>query len=153
MPTFEIPPSEPDERKAPVRRPSPLGWRQWLLLSHWTIMFVGTHWPDVNRFRPEGGWPIPYFEQTAHLVLYTIWGALWWVVLRHRRGAVRNRTLWWVLAGGFCYACFDELTQLIVGRTAAFDDLLLDVIGVNLGLWVPQGISWFHTMGAKREAA
>ena len=116
-------------------------------------MFVGTHWPDVNRFRPEGGWPIPYFEQTAHLVLYAIWGGLWWLVLRHRRGELRSRTLWWVLAGGFCYACFDELSQLIVGRDAAFDDLLLDIIGVNLGLWVPQGISWFRTMGTNREAA
>lgn len=116
-------------------------------------MFLGTHWPDVDRFRPDEGWPIPYFDQTAHLILYTIWGWLWWLVLRRRPGGVHARTLCWVVAGGFCYACFDELTQLIVGRTAAFEDLMIDIIGVNLGVWVPEGISRFRVMAAKREAA
>ncbi|UCG32176.1 MAG: VanZ family protein [Phycisphaerales bacterium] len=153
MPRFDVPPSESGEKAGPARRRASLGWRGWLLISHWALMFVGTHWPDVDRFRPDEGWPIPYLDQAAHLVLYTVWGALWWVVLRNRPGGVCVRTLWWVVIGGFCYACFDELTQLIVGRTAAFDDLLIDIIGVNLGVWVPETVRRFRVMETKREAA
>ena len=102
------------------------------------MMFVGTHWPEVDRYKPEEGWPIPYFSEVVHLTLYSLWGVLWWWVLSRRSGGATSATLWWVVVGGFCYACFDEMTQLIVGRGGKFHDVVVDLVGVTAGVWLPQ---------------
>ena len=117
---------------------APLSWRQGILLVHWVLMFVGTHWPEINRYKPETGWPVAHFSEAIHLTLYTAWGVLWWWVLIRRPPGATSKWWWWVVVGGFCYACFDEMTQLLVGRSGKFYDVLVDTVGLTAGVWLPE---------------
>jgi VanZ family protein len=104
--------------------------RRWALLLYWAAMFTATHWPDVNRYRPRGGWPIPAFGTVMHVGIYVGWAVVWWWVLsaggrRVSRGAVN-----WLVLSGALYAAFDELTQDLVGRTPGLADFVSDIAGV-----------------------
>ena len=102
------------------------------------LMFVGTHWPEIDRYKPEEGWPIPHFSEVVHLTLYGVWGALCWWILSRRPPGAAPPMLWWVIVGGFGYACFDEMTQLLVGRGGKLYDVLVDTVGVTVGVWLPE---------------
>jgi VanZ family protein len=114
-------------------------------------MFVGTHWPEIERYKPDEGWPIPYFSEAVHLSLYGTWGALWWWVLKWRPAGATVSVLWWVVVGGFCYGCFDEMTQLIVGRSGKFYDVMVDVVGVAVGTWLPEGVCRMRSTGGRSQ--
>lgn len=68
----------------------------------------------------------------AHLLEYTLLGLLL-SLLAHRYGL---RSIWLPLAAGAACAAMDEIHQFFVpGRTGLVTDVLLDSLGVLLGLW------------------
>jgi len=106
--------------------------RRWVLILYWVVMFLATHWPNIARYRPKEGWPLPYFDVVMHVGIYTIWAGLWiWVLGAH--GAVRWRTFVGLFVLGILYAVFDEWTQALVQRTPTFDDLGSNLLGMGIG--------------------
>ncbi len=105
-------------------------------------MFIATHWPEIERFRPERGWPFSEFDKLVHMGLYAGWLAAWWWVLMGARGRVTRAALAWLVAGGAAYAVFDELTQGLVDRTPSLADAAADAAGTCIAvavLWIRQG--------------
>ena len=98
----------------------------------WTLMFIGTHWPHVDQYKPDTGWPIPWFGVVMHSLLYGGWMVAWWWVLRVHGYRLDNVALGWLLAGGGLYAAFDEVTQSFVARSPGFGDWLTNVVAVAL---------------------
>jgi len=93
------------------------------------LLFVGTHWPQL---RIEG--PIPRPDLVIHLVVFGMWALLLCVsgiFGEPGRLATSSRCF----GVGVVYAAFDESTQMIpaLGRYAAMDDYLFNVIGLALG--------------------
>ena len=110
--------------------------RRWVLIVYWITMYVATHWPDINRYKPEEGWPIPRFGEVMHAGIYAGWAVLWWWYLRSGGRRVSRSAINWLIAGGTAYGAFDELTQAVVDRTPAVDDFLFNVIGIVVALFV-----------------
>ena len=107
------------------------------LACYWVLIFVGTHWPDVHRYKRHPTWPFPGFGYVVHGVMYGGWAAMWWWVLRSgSRTVPRSEDLTKVWMVGLTYAAFDELSQYLVGRTGKLSDLLTDVAAVALVLLV-----------------
>ncbi|MBP7933335.1 MAG: VanZ family protein [Phycisphaerae bacterium] len=122
------------------------------LIGYWVLMFCATHWPDVDRFRPESGWPFPEFDRLVHFGLYAVWGLLWWMIFLVSRRAVSRWVIGWVLAGGVVWAAFDECTQAVVGRTPDVIDFVCDVGGLLASLVVFR-LYWRFRSGEDRVSA
>lgn len=106
---------------------------RWTLAGYWLLIFVGTHWPDVARFKRGPDWPFVGFGVVVHAVMYGGWAALWcWVLWSAARRPPRFEELEKVWTLGVVYAAFDELTQLLVGRTGKVSDAMVDVAAVTL---------------------
>ena len=93
------------------------------------LLFIGTHWPQL---RIEG--PIPRPDLVMHLVVFGGWSLLLCITgLFGEPGSISTAVK--CLLVGVVYAAFDESTQLIpaLGRYAALDDYLFNVIGLTLG--------------------
>ena len=110
------------------------------LIVYWIVMFSATHWPEINRYKPDGGWPIPFFGIVMHVTVYAGWTVMWWWLLRAHGHRLRGATAVWVAAGGAAYGIFDELTQAIVGRQTALDDFACNLVGIFLAMIVLQAI-------------
>lgn len=111
--------------KPPVRRT--------VLIIYWLAMFISTHWPDVSRYRPATGWPIPFFGVVMHIGVYFIWAVLWcWLLAGIGKLTARSMIL--LLVGGMFYAVFDEWTQSLVDRSPDSNDLVSDLVGIPIGL-------------------
>ena len=110
------------------------------LIVYWIVMFSATHWPELDRYKPEGGWPIPFFGVVMHVTVYAGWTVMWWWLLRAHGYRLRGAAAAWVMAGGIAYGIFDELTQAIVERQPAVDDFTCDLIGILLAMIVLQAI-------------
>lgn len=123
-------------RQSRPRRLPSLGTLRYLLIGWLILTFFATHWPDVSRFEPEGGWPIPDFDKFAHFGMYAVWGVLWWLVFLVSRGSVGRSVMAWVFTGGAAWAVFDECTQAIVGRTPDIMDFACDMGGLLASLIV-----------------
>jgi VanZ family protein len=107
--------------------------RRTVLMAYWLAMFISTHWPDISRYRPATGWPIPYFGVVMHVGVYLIWTVLWcWFLAGIGKLTARGMVLLFV--GGMGYAGFDEWTQSFVDRSPDPDDFVVDVLGIALGL-------------------
>jgi len=115
-------------------------------------MFCATHWPDVDRFRPESGWPFPGFDRLVHFGLYAVWGFLWWLIFLVSRRAVSRWVIGWVLAGGIVWAAFDECTQAVVGRTPDVVDFVCDLGGLLASLVIFR-LYWRPSLGNGRASA
>lgn len=107
---------------------------RWCLIVWWILMYIGTHWPEINRYKPATGWPIPLFGTVVHSSLYAVWATLWWWVLWSRGRLLRGTTLTWFALGAAAYAGFDELTQAFVDRTPRFVDFFTDMAAVTVAL-------------------
>jgi VanZ family protein len=108
--------------------------RTWILLAWWLAMFLLTHLPGIDQWKPKSGWPIKDPDKLVHFVLFGTWAALWvWVLAGHGRRLTWAASLY-LIAGAALYAAFDEVTQGPVGRTPDVDDWLLDMIGCLFGL-------------------
>ena len=115
-----------------LRLRPPAGADRAVLICYWIAMYIATHWPDVDRYKPETGWWIPSFGTVMHLSIYGLWAALWWWVLRARGIRLTGVVLTWFILGTAAYAAFDELTQAIVSRTPDFPDFVADVVGASV---------------------
>lgn len=73
-------------------------------------------------------------RKAAHLGIYTLWG--WsFTFLLFLYGKRVNTTIAMVLCGGFLYAVSDELHQMFInGRAGRLSDVLIDTIGVGIGV-------------------
>jgi len=121
------------------------------LISYWIAMFVATHWPEVNRYKPDTGWPIPYFGTVMHVSIYGLWTVMWWWLLRAHGRSLTGAAAAWVIAGAAAYGIFDELTQALVAREPALDDFASNVVGVLVAVTLLQYID--HLIGHRRRQA
>jgi VanZ family protein len=110
------------------------------LFVYWIVMFSATHYPGIDRLKPEGGWPIPSFELVMHTTVYVLWTVMWWWTLRAHGYRFVGGTVAWVTAGGIAYSAFDELTQAIVDRTPSIADFTYNVAGILIATLVLQAI-------------
>jgi hypothetical protein len=106
-----------------------------VLCGYWVLIFLGTHLPGpaVERIKRHKEWPFRGFGFVMHTLMYGGWAALWlWVLWRARRGRIRAGELAgvWFLAA--CYSIFDEVTQLLVGRTGKVSDVIVDLWAVAM---------------------
>ncbi len=90
------------------------------------ILFILTHIPPAHT--PEMG----ASDKLLHLIAYTLLAFLvsLYLVLTRRWNRVYVLSSLVALTG---YAGFDELTQLLVGRTAAWQDWQADLLGILAG--------------------
>lgn len=76
----------------------------------------------------------PPLDKLLHAAVYGTIAALLWFA-----GIMRNRFCLWLLVVGI--GVVDELQQsFISGRESSLNDLLADVVGVTLGLWLASWI-------------
>lgn len=129
-------PADDEAVRPRARRLPSLRTLRRLLIGCWILMFFMTHWPDLSRFEPEGGWPIPDFDRFVHFGMYAVWGSLWWLIILVSRGSVSRSVIGWVFVGGAAWAAFDEWTQAIVGRTPDIVDFACDMGGLLASLVV-----------------
>lgn len=99
------------------------------LIGYWIALFAGTHLPRLRLPDVAGG----HSDKILHLVAFAgLSFLLSWAIPTRFSNRFRNvRT-----AGLFAilYGVFDEVTQIPVGRTADWLDLIADAIGVVVGL-------------------
>jgi VanZ family protein len=123
---------------------------RWTLACYWFLMFAATHWPDVARYKPHPDWPFVGFGAVVHVTLYGVWAVLWWRVLGYRSGGPPRlndlENVWFL---GLGYAMFDEVTQLLVGRTGKATDVLSDMTGITLVFVVLLLITWPSRRGVR----
>ncbi len=93
-------------------------------------MYVATHWPGIERYKPEGGWPVPELETFMHIGVYLGWVATWWWLLSAGGRQVSPAAIRWLVLGGTAYAIFDEASQAVVDRVPAVDDFLANLVGL-----------------------
>ena len=106
--------------------PSPRALSIWLPVLAWAVViFTFSSIPSLST--GLGGWDT-LLRKGAHMTEYAILGAL----LLRALGRVTP-----AIAAGIAYAATDELHQHFVrGRHAALLDLLVDAVGVALGILV-----------------
>ena len=112
------------------------------LCVYWGALFYGTHTKLPPGFLPGHSDKIVHFASYAGLAALLI-------SLRATRGtfpwfSVIGR--WMVLA---LYGAFDELTQLLVNRSADFYDWCADVVGSAVGLAIVTFVLWCLRPSAK----
>ncbi len=112
-----------------------LSFRRWSLIVYWTLMFVATHWPELEEWAPRR-FKIPDFDKFVHVVAYAGWAAMWWWLLALRPRAIGRSAIIWLLIGGAVYAAFDEITQDIVDRQPDILDFLGDMLGLVIAVIV-----------------
>ena len=105
-----------------MRVPSPL--RLWLPVVAWAaLIFALSSVPDLGT--GLGGWDL-VLRKLAHAAEYAVLGALLLRALGSELPA---------LAAGVAYAISDELHQhFVAGRRGAPLDVLIDAVGVGIGI-------------------
>jgi VanZ family protein len=119
-----------------------------MLLLYWTAIFALTHWPEIDRYGPS--WKPPYFDKVVHFCMYAGWATVWCWVLSAGGQQVRNRAVYWLLAGGAAYAIFDEVSQAVVDRDPSVGDFAADVLGIVLATAVFQWWQQRRAAGIRR---
>ncbi len=103
--------------------PSPSARILWVLLGVvWVGAFTATHIPPAGLPKTGTG------DKVLHAVGYFGLGAVFFAALA-ASGAGLRRTAALVLVLLTVYGAIDELTQPLVGRSAAWSDWLADVFG------------------------
>ena len=99
------------------------------LIGYWLALFAGTHLPRVPMPNMAGG----HNDKILHLVAFAgLSFLLSWAIPTKLTDRFRNVRLAGLSA--ILYGAFDEITQIPVGRTADWLDLIADAIGVVVGL-------------------
>ena len=115
------------------------------LAVYWVGLFISTHIPAEKLPSLPGN-----SDKLAHGFTYAgltcLLGLWFWSKqpLTIRRGLT-------IFAIVLCYAVFDELTQIPVGRTADVYDALADTAGSGLGLVVLFASSWLLSRRTQRN--
>lgn len=104
----------------------------WTYLMHWALTLPSEEFGDINYLRNWVG-------DLGHAPLFGLW-VLWMLPLLPRRGGwVRVRSLAWAgfLALGLVGGIWSEWLQgTIPGRTAAWGDVVTDLVGIASVLWI-----------------
>jgi hypothetical protein len=111
----------------------PVRLRRWTLIVYWTLMFLATHWPDIDRWAPTR-WKLPDIDKVVHTCMYGGWVVIWWWLLCYQRIRISRAVVGWLLVGGMAYAAFDEISQGWVDRDPEVGDWICDMIGVTVAL-------------------
>ena len=99
------------------------------LVGYWLVLFTGTHLPRISLPNVPGA----SNDKILHVVAFAgLSFLLCWAIPTKLNDRFRNVRLA-ALAAVF-YGAFDELTQIPVGRTADWKDLIADVIGAGVGI-------------------
>ena len=102
-------------------------WRFAVWFIYLMICFAATHTPRGDRVL------IPSFmnDTAMHFTGYVVLGALSvWMAGAAAHERRRTLLLWMALC---LYAAFDEITQLLVGRSCELIDWLADAVGALIG--------------------
>jgi VanZ family protein len=105
----------------------------WALLAIWAVgIFVSS---SISHLVFVGDPMLDYLvRKTGHFLVFAILAALAWLALSSSR--VRHAWRWALLAAAL-YAVTDEFHQnFTAGRVPFVGDILVDVVGVAVGLWV-----------------
>lgn len=98
---------------------------------YWVLLIVATHWPGLTQEHVPDMGRLP-FDKIMHvltfggLAMWMTWS--WWF---ERWGRLGNAAA--AVAIGMAYGVVKEITQPLVGRTRAADDLLADAAGLIVG--------------------
>lgn len=103
-------------------------WRV-LLAGYWLALFVGTHLPPTFP-----GLPGDNSDKLVHAAAFA--GLAWLLATAWQSsvGRLNGRHLRFAWLAVVLYGAADELTQLLVGRSATMGDWLADAAGAALGL-------------------
>lgn len=110
--------------------------RVWTLFAYWTLMYLMTHLPGIDKWKPPGGWWVDDPDDFVHYLAYTGWLLVWAWVLAGAGRQINAIAAFWLVLGGALYGGFDELTQGIVGRTPDWHDWFLDISGLLTALLI-----------------
>ncbi len=105
-----------------------------LLVVYWPVLFLGTHWPQLQVTLPEVELPT---DKVVHFSAFAVLGFL--LILSLKPEGRRSERWHPVVATllGILYACFDEWTQgYVVGRTFDWADMFANVAGVLSAAWL-----------------
>jgi VanZ family protein len=99
------------------------------LVGYWLALFAGTHMPRVRM----PGVVVASNDKVLHLMAFAgLSFLLSWAIPTSLSDRFRN--VRWAALAAICYGAFDELTQIPVGRTADWQDLIADIIGAFIGI-------------------
>lgn len=99
------------------------------LIAYWLVLFTGTHLPRVRLPQMTGA----NDDKILHVVAFAgLSFLLAWAIPTKITDRFRNVRLAFLAA--IFYAAVDELTQIPVGRTADWKDLIADLIGAVVGV-------------------
>ena len=120
------------------------------LVPYWLLLFIGTHIPTKSMPKIDDLDKLIHASAYAGLAFLLVWA----IPPRLYRGA-RRYLLAAILA--VVYGVFDEVSQMLVGRTADVMDWLYDCLGVCIGLFlffvVRQAWCHWHVGHGKAETA
>jgi VanZ family protein len=127
-------------------------WRRagllWLPVVGWAaLIFLLSAQSDL-RFSSDAGidWPL---RKVAHLMIFAILAILTARALTGTR--IRHATLFSFVLAGF-YAISDEVHQsFVAGRSPLLTDVLIDLVGVAVGLLIWQRFLSSRVFGASRD--
>jgi VanZ family protein len=111
-----------------------LRFRRSALAVYWTLMFLGTHIPRIDRFGPESLRLIPHFDKFVHAGMFFGWILCCCSLIVVAGRKVSGLALACLFAGGAVYAALDEITQAYVGRDPELTDFLADLTGMALAI-------------------
>ena len=109
-------------------------YRRWLLILYWIMMFLATHWPDIDRYAPERVRSLPHLDKMVHCGMYLGWMLMWGWVLTVAGRRITASAMVWLLVGGAAWGIWDELSQAFVARQPSVGDFACDVAGLTVGL-------------------
>jgi VanZ family protein len=106
----------------------------WAPVAAWAaLIFLLSAQPDPESLSPV---TFAWDDAVAHLLLYTVLGALLWRAFARRPAAPPwRRPAGCATISGSLYGVFDEFHQsLVPRRTPDLADVLIDVVGVAIGV-------------------
>jgi VanZ family protein len=99
------------------------------LVGYWLVLFIGTHLPRVRIPSVAGA----NDDKILHVIAFAgLSFLLSWAIPTKLTDRFRNVRL--AALAAILYGAFDELTQIPVGRTADWKDLIADIIGACVGI-------------------
>jgi len=118
-----------------------------MLVIYWLLLFIGTHIPPKQGILPNLG----HMDKLLHFSAYTGLAFLGAVVFAYR-STYRLLAYALLLATGMLYGMVDELSQIPVGRDAAWGDWFADVAGLITGL-IAAAVIWSLLHGVRTDHA
>jgi len=99
------------------------------LIAYWLALFTGTHLPRVRLPHMTGA----NDDKILHVLAFAgLSFLLAWAIPTKITDRFRNVRL--AALAAIFYGALDELTQIPVGRTADWKDLIADIIGAVVGI-------------------